>query len=604
MASISSLLNGSAAVSRALGAPSSITNALSGAGKFASSFGKAKDVLSKPASPNVKAGLYDVGMSLINPFPGSTPIAAGKALFGSSPTQQALKTNVNTAAQKQAIQNNLAPKTQTNAPAFTPPVTQPPAPTYTAPTTTGGAAMKQNPDGTFSLANPITVASTDPTPTPQAPAAPTQRDVYLKQIADSLKQTPDEISYQDKLAALQAQQANLAASEQLGLNKIQDQAIAMPFITGQQAALQRSVAGQEQALQAQQVPLQTRLAQLQAERARQGEVGKLGLEYTKPEEGFTLGEGQTRFDAAGNKIANTPASAPAMTPYQQAQLDLERQKMAIGQKPTEAQSKASLFAARTEQANPILEELGSKFVGAASMVGGVLPNIFKGEDRQKFEQARDNFITAVLRRESGAAIAPSEYAMAYSTYMPAPGDSAAVLAQKKSTRDLIQQGLRQEAGQFAMQSQGGSEEAQFLKSQGYDDAAIQQLLGKTNDLSTSQNGSIKLGSPLAVANNNPGNLRFVGQPGAVQGKGGFAKFESPEAGYQAMKNLLVLRKNQGMTLNQLINSYAPPVENDTGLYIKQISSALNVPPNTPLSQIDINALAKAMAKKESSTIIG
>jgi hypothetical protein len=280
-------------------------------------------------SPNLKAGLYDFGMSLFNPIQGSTMMTAIKALRGNSPTQQALKAPVSPVAQKQAIQNKIAPvNTQTNnPPPFTPTFTEPPAPTYTAPTTTGGAVMKQNPDGTFSLAQ--TPTPTPQVPTPQAPAAPTQRDIYLKQIADSLQQTPDEISYQEKLAALQAQQANLAASEQLGLNKIQDQAIAMPFITGQQAALQRSVAGQEQALQAQQVPLQTRLAQLQAERARQGEAAKFGYESekpievggqlinpntgevvfagaTKPAEGFTLGEGQARYDASGKLIANVP----------------------------------------------------------------------------------------------------------------------------------------------------------------------------------------------------------------------------------------------------------------------------------------------------------
>lgn len=323
MASISSLLNGTAAASRALGAPKAISNAFSNMGQFASSFGKAKDVIKN--NPN----LSSVGMSLFDPRPNSTPIAITKAIFNKS---NELKTQQSAAdAQKKAIQKQIAPvKTQTNnPPPFTPTVTEPPAPTYTAPITTGGAKMKQNPDGTFSLANPITAASTDPTPTPQVPAVPTQRDIYLKQIADSLQQTPDEISYQDKLAALQAQQANLGASEQLGLNKIQDQAIAMPFITGQQAALQRSVAGQEQALQAQQVPLQTRLAQLQAERARQGEVAKFGFEAnkpievggqlinpntnevvfagaTKPAEGFTLGEGQARYDASGKLIANVP----------------------------------------------------------------------------------------------------------------------------------------------------------------------------------------------------------------------------------------------------------------------------------------------------------
>lgn len=59
----------------------------------------------------------------------------------------------------------------------------------------------------------------------------------------------------------------------------------------------------------------------------------------------------------------------------------------------------------------------------------------------------------------------------------------------------------------------------------------------------------------------------------------------------------------GGTLSDFINKYAPPSENDTGLYIQQISSRLGVDPNTPLNQIDTNALAVQMALKESGTKI-
>ena len=135
------------------------------------------------------------------------------------------------------------------------------------------------------------------------------------------------------------------------------------------------------------------------------------------------------------------------------------------------------------------------------------------------------------------------------------------------------------------------------------DQYINQQLGFNNDLSTSQNGSIKLGSHLAVANNNPGNIRFVGQPGAVQGTGGFAKFATPEAGVQAMKNLLALRGRQGMTLSGLINSYAPPSENDTATYIRQISQKLGISPSTKVNDINIDELVRAMAIKESNSII-
>ena len=41
--------------------------------------------------------------------------------------------------------------------------------------------------------------------------------------------------------------------------------------------------------------------------------------------------------------------------------------------------------------------------------------------------------------------------------------------------------------------------------------------------------------PLNIRNNNPGNLRFVGQAGATPGEGGFAKFETPQAGLDALR---------------------------------------------------------------------
>jgi len=43
-------------------------------------------------------------------------------------------------------------------------------------------------------------------------------------------------------------------------------------------------------------------------------------------------------------------------------------------------------------------------------------------------------------------------------------------------------------------------------------------------------------SRLAVVNNNPGNLKFIGQKGAVMGEKGFAKFNSVADGYTALRN--------------------------------------------------------------------
>lgn len=113
--------------------------------------------------------------------------------------------------------------------------------------------------------------------------------------------------------------------------------------------------------------------------------------------------------------------------------------------------------------------------------------------------------------------------------------------------------------------------------------------------------SIPETSRLAFVNNNPGNLKFVGQEGATMGESGFARFESPEAGYAALQQQISLDASRGQTLSQFINKYAPPTENDTALYIQQAQQQLGVSANTPLTQIDLNKLTQFIAQKESGT---
>jgi hypothetical protein len=110
-------------------------------------------------------------------------------------------------------------------------------------------------------------------------------------------------------------------------------------------------------------------------------------------------------------------------------------------------------------------------------------------------------------------------------------------------------------------------------------------------------------SRLAYVNNNPGNLRYVGQEGASQGEGGFAKFSSPEAGYQALMKQVQLDQSRGFTVQQFVNKYAPPNENNTSQYINQFTAALGVGSNTLISTLDPALIAKFMAQKESGTKI-
>lgn len=106
---------------------------------------------------------------------------------------------------------------------------------------------------------------------------------------------------------------------------------------------------------------------------------------------------------------------------------------------------------------------------------------------------------------------------------------------------------------------------------------------------------------LASRNNNPGNLRFANQEGAIPGDKGFAKFETPEDGYVALQNQIELDKGRGHTVESFINKYAPPVENNTSAYTKSVAEKAGVSPKTPLKEVSTNLLAKEIARIESGT---
>src|SRR3990167_818152 len=104
---------------------------------------------------------------------------------------------------------------------------------------------------------------------------------------------------------------------------------------------------------------------------------------------------------------------------------------------TEGERLSQGYALRAEQSNEIIEQLGRRFTGIISVGARFLPNIFKSPERQQFEQAQRNFVNAVLRRESGAAIAESEFENARKQYFPQSGDAPAVVKQKTRNRRTV-----------------------------------------------------------------------------------------------------------------------------------------------------------------------
>jgi hypothetical protein len=125
-----------------------------------------------------------------------------------------------------------------------------------------------------------------------------------------------------------------------------------------------------------------------------------------------------------------------------------------GSKPlNEGQAKALGYGTRMQESAKILESLDGKYspsginakLGAENSFGGSvtgpIANSLLSDNSQQAEQAQRDFVNAILRRESGAAISSSEFDNARKQYFQQPGDSPAVKMQKKRNRELAINGV-------------------------------------------------------------------------------------------------------------------------------------------------------------------
>ncbi len=109
----------------------------------------------------------------------------------------------------------------------------------------------------------------------------------------------------------------------------------------------------------------------------------------------------------------------------------------VGRPLTEGQSKDTVFATRAEGTLPIIDKYGDALTSLPESVGGSVPvvgNYAKSKDYQLAEQAGKEFLQAILRKDTGAAITPAETSEYGSVYLPRPGDTPELLAQKRVSR--------------------------------------------------------------------------------------------------------------------------------------------------------------------------
>lgn len=128
-------------------------------------------------------------------------------------------------------------------------------------------------------------------------------------------------------------------------------------------------------------------------------------------------------------------------------------KLSENQKPlTETQSNAKMFAARLGSNNQVLLGIEAKGFDPAAFgttVQSFIPNRFRSEDAQAYNAAKQNWIGAVLRKESGAAISNKEYSDANKQYFAQDGDSKSVVLQKQALRKQVEDQMQQMVGPHA-----------------------------------------------------------------------------------------------------------------------------------------------------------
>jgi len=180
------------------------------------------------------------------------------------------------------------------------------------------------------------------------------------------------------------------------------------------------------------------------------------------------------------------------------------------------------------------------------------------------EQARKNIKETIKQKFTAS---KKSYDNLYGQY----GNSIDKLTGRGNGKDFLVDYAISEPEQTQQQLQEITpDEEQELLNGGVSPETIQMMKSQSFNSVGNTTASIPKTSRLAYVNNNPGNLRFAGQDGAVNGEKGFAKFPTPEAGVRALQNQIKLDASRNLTLAQFINKYAPPTENNTSKYIQDV----------------------------------
>ena len=162
------------------------------------------------------------------------------------------------------------------------------------------------------------------------------------------------------------------------------------------------------------------------------------------------GQTNTNINLGGQKVASDIVGVGSIPSGQYAKLDAygnPQLHTMIGKEVSDSGKKDIGFATRMRSAIDILKD--DKYTKALTSLkdnvaskAGVLGNYAVSQDYQVANNAMRDFMAAILRKESGAAITQDDQKMLEPVYIPMPGDGDDVLERKRLARQRALSGLQ------------------------------------------------------------------------------------------------------------------------------------------------------------------
>lgn len=335
-------------------------------------------------------------------------------------------------------------------------------------------------------------------PAPSAVTAPIKAEGRLSGLARRFGETlfPMIGAEQMGMNPAQVMQAQRAARKQLGLGMLANVGTGRSFGEGLGGAMGLAQYGLQQVMDRQQAQyaLEQRKAQQEREDAYRAERDAVW------DERFALQQQQRVADQAAAQ-AQEERGRTELTAWQQAQINEGRADRAAraspagglgappsgyrwnpdgslaaipggpydpakpppgGGKLAEGEQRTLSQVARMHNAETSIKSLGYAPTGAGGAIAkwsAEVPgvgNIITSESFQAYQQAAREWISGLLRYDSGAAVPETEFSRYFNTYFPQPGDSAQTIKQKDQSRKLAAQSMEAGLPQFARERLGES----------------------------------------------------------------------------------------------------------------------------------------------------